>query len=97
MPKKIHKEDVKAMIRKKGSNMEALGVSHGLGKSSISASFCVPSPTAHKVISAFVGLSVQRIWPEWYDADGNRIYQPRKQSIAKKQSRHCQKSKGELA
>ena len=97
MPKGIHKEDIKAMVRKQGHTMKDLSIQYEFNPSALTASLYKPYPKANHIIAYALGLTVHEIWPEWYDATGKRIYQPRKQSIAKKQSRHCQKSKGELA
>lgn len=97
MPKGIHKEDIKAMIRKRGSNLRMLATENGLGSSTVRASLINPIPSGNHIIAQFLGLHVHEIWPQWYDATGQRIFHSRTQSIAKSNVRHCQKFRGKSA
>jgi len=87
--KGMHKEDIKAAIRKKGVTLQELALMNGLGSSSITASLYVPSPTANKIISDFIGKPMHKIWPEWYDKNGRRIRSSKSQSATKQRMSHC--------
>lgn len=71
-PEGFHKEDIKAAIRKKGETLYSLSKKAGLNEHAIAISFRQPIPAAHKAVSKFLGIPVQEIWPQWYDAQGNR-------------------------
>lgn len=90
----IHREDIKAMVKKRGFTMKKVSLDHGLPGTSLTASLYKPAPTANRILAHFLGLSVHELWPQWYDRNGKRIFRSRKQSSAKIRSRHCQKLRG---
>ena len=65
-----HKEDIKAEIRKRGSNLHALARENGLVPNHMARSLRLRFPTYHAVIAHFLGVPVQELWPQWYDVDG---------------------------
>ena len=91
----MHKEDVKARIRKQGKTLRELSIEAGLAEATVCISLKKPLPTANIYVADFLGLSLNDIWPEWYDNRGNRIYQ---QSLSFKNTKqgpksHCQKTR----
>ena len=91
-PQGLHKEDIKAAIRKKGETLYSLSRKAGLSKHAIAVSFEQPIPAAHKAVSKFLNIPVQEIWPQWYDADGNRKTSHSSKHSAKRPQRHSKKS-----
>lgn len=90
----MHREDIKAAIRKKGMTMSALSLANDLDEATVRKSLQKPIPRANKAISAFLKKPLHKLWPDWYDKRGQRI---RSSSIQAKPSRsgrpsHCQKS-----
>lgn len=93
MSKGMHREDIKAAIRKKGTTLRALSEGNDLSESAIRQALRKPCPRANKVISEFIGKSLHEIWPSWFDKQGQRI---RSSSVSRNRTRkpsprQCQK------
>lgn len=69
----MHPEDVKAAVRKKFGSLAALARQNGVSDSVVRAALIRPQPTGNRIIAKCLELSVHELWPEWYDADGQRI------------------------
>lgn len=103
-PAAPHKEDIKAMIRKKEKGMTCRRLSRlaGLDENAIAVSFFQPIPRAHRAVANFLGIPVNELWPQWYDKQGNRITSrstlkhsaKRPQPHSKKTRRHLTKKSG---
>ena len=89
--KGLHKEDIKSLIRKRGKTLSQLARENGLSEYAISAALCVPFPAAERVISKFIQKDLHEIWPDRYDAKGNRILSPRPQYRQVPKMSHCKK------
>lgn len=94
MARNTHPEDVKAMVRKTGVTLAELARRHGLSTSAVRKSIHRATPSGNRVIAAYLGRPLCSLWPEWFDADGNRL--PSK--TVRKHSRpatagNCQKRK----
>lgn len=90
--KNMHPEDIKAAVRKTGITLTELAIINGLSESLARAALRRPQPSGNRVIAAYLGRPLNSLWPEWFDADGNRL--PSK--TVRKHSRpatagHCQK------
>lgn len=88
---KLHPEDIKAQIRKRGTTLTQLALDNDLGKSTIRVCLLKSVPRAEKVIASFLNLSTHALWPDRYDVDGNRIKQPKKESSPIGNVRHRKK------
>lgn len=73
MPKNQHPEDVKARVRKTGVSFSELGRRSGVSGDTIRKGLYVPCPKGNRVVSAYLGCPLSDLWPEWYDAHGNRL------------------------
>lgn len=73
-----HPEDIKAEVRKRGGTLSSVARSVGLADGSGRMAFLQPIPTANRAIAAFIGVPVNELWPQWFDADGNRKSSPPK-------------------
>jgi Ner family transcriptional regulator len=71
--KNMHPEDIKAAVRKTGVTLTELALLHGLSESLTRAALRRPQPSGNQVIAAYLGRPLSELWPEWFDADGNRI------------------------
>lgn len=69
----MHKEDIKAAIRKLGKTLQQLSLDNDLHGSAVQCALRRPFPSADKAISDFIGVPLHNIWPDRYDADGQRI------------------------
>lgn len=70
----MHPEDIKAAIRKRGSNLTSLAEAVGLHKQSITAAIHARvSARAEKAIADFLDMPAAKIWPSRYNKDGTRI------------------------
>ena len=88
----MHREDIKAAVRKRGKDMCQISAEAGLARDTASISLRRPIPAANAAIADFLGKSLHEIWPEWYDAAGNRIISSlSSQSIKRGANCHCQK------
>lgn len=69
----MHPEDIKAAIRKAGSNLSALAFAADMSKQTLSVALTGRvSAKAEQVIADFIGKTPAEIWPSRYDADGKR-------------------------
>lgn len=66
-----HREDIKAEVRKRGSSLFDLARRAGLTPRTMTRSLRVRYPSYHAVISRFIGVPTQELWPHWYQADGS--------------------------
>lgn len=77
------KEDIKAMVWKRGMTLRQISLHAGLGIDAASEALRRPYPSANHAIAEFLGSSVHDLWPRWFDQNGNRITSHKhKQTIA---------------
>lgn len=67
-----HREDLKAAVRKRGTTIAALASRHGIKPSALLRTLVVPRESGERIISDFIGVPPQRIWPSRYHKDGRR-------------------------
>ncbi len=70
MAKGLHREDIKAAIRKRGTTPAQLSVRHNYDPSAVRVALYKPWPAVERLIADFLGLTPQRIWPDRYLPDG---------------------------
>jgi Ner family transcriptional regulator len=70
LPKNIHRADIVAAVRKRGTNLSELGRRNGLGDSTLRVALSHPRTPSNKIIAAFLGLELHQLWPVWFDASG---------------------------
>lgn len=70
MAKGLHREDIKAEIRKRGIACTTLATRHGYDASAVRVALYKPWPAVERLIADFLGLKPQRIWPDRYLPDG---------------------------
>lgn len=93
MKRNMHREDIKAAIRKTGKTLNELSLEAGLSGGTVGVSLLKPIPSANAAVANFLGKSLHEIWPQWYDRHGNRIISSlSSQSIKVAADCHCQKS-----
>lgn len=85
-----HPEDIKAAIRKRVGTMAELARQHGVHSSTVICAISRPQPTGNRIIAELLGLSLFELWPEWFDADGNRRLSDTNR-IARRRRSQCQK------
>lgn len=68
-----HPEDIKAAVRKKRWTLKALALANGLAEATCRGCFLRPIPAANRAVAKVVGEPLHILWPQWFDADGNRI------------------------
>lgn len=76
MPNK-HPEDIKADVRKTGISLAELARRHGLDDSTTRAALRRPQPSGNRAIAKHLKKTLNELWPEWFDAGGNRISGPK--------------------
>ena len=90
-PKGWHREEIKAAIRMRGTDLEELSTSNGLGPADCSTALRRPHFMAELVIAEFLGLSPRQLWPQRYDSAGtyrhpkSRTYHTRKGRVRERQ------------
>lgn len=67
------RHDIVAEIRRRGSSLAELARQEGLKRPTMTWSLVMPHKRANRAIADFLGVSLNRLWPEWYDAQGNQI------------------------
>lgn len=67
-----HPEDIKAEVRKRKGTLATIARSKGLSDAACRVAFLKPVPAANKAIAEFIGEPVNVLWPQWFDAEGNR-------------------------
>jgi len=63
---------IKAEIHRRGQTLTRLALAAGLDPSACRSALMRPSPGGEAAISAFLGIPPQILWPDRYDASGNR-------------------------
>lgn len=70
----MHREDIKAAIRKSGTTLKAISLAGGLSESACRKALDVPSPRAEALIAARLKKPLHVIWPDRYDKRGGRRF-----------------------
>lgn len=70
----MHREDIKAAVRKRGTTLKELALGAGLSESACRKALSVPSPRAEAVIAGCIDKPLHLIWPERYDRRGGRKF-----------------------
>lgn len=70
----MHREDIKAAVRKSGTTLKALALDAGLNESACRKALDVPSPRAEALIARCIRKSLHEIWPDRYDKYGGRLF-----------------------
>lgn len=68
-----HPEDIKAAVRKTGTNLGQLALQNGLSESACRKSLRVPAPRSDRAISDLLNVPLNELWPSRYDAQGRRV------------------------
>ena len=85
MPKRnMHPEDVKAAVRKTGVTLSGLARDNGFSDSAGRKALYQPIPRVNRLIAKRLGKTVHEIWPEWFDSQGYRVTNGRKDSPARR-------------
>jgi Ner family transcriptional regulator len=69
-----HPEDVKAAIRKRGITLTELALRNGFSESYLRNALIRPARDGELIISRFLRVKPEVIWPDRYDADGTPNY-----------------------
>lgn len=70
----MHREDIKAAVRKRGTTLKDLALRNGLSESACRKALDVPSPRAEALIAECIEKPVHEIWPDRYDVRGGRLF-----------------------
>jgi Ner family transcriptional regulator len=68
-----HRADIKAAIQKRGATLTKLALDNDLSESACRLALIRPSPSGELVISTFLGVPLQVLWPDRYDPYGRRL------------------------
>ena len=68
-----HREDIKAEIKKRGETLEGLSRKNGLYRGAVTAALLFPHSNGEAVIAEFLGVEAATLWPDRYDAKGQRL------------------------
>lgn len=77
MDKGWHPQDIIAAVRKRGSNLQRLGLEHGFARDTFNKALTQRFPNAHAIIADFLGQTRHDLWPNWYAEDGTLRFQGR--------------------
>lgn len=71
-PADMHREDIKAAIRKTGLSLAELSVAAGYEAGAVSRALRVPWPAVEAVIAKRIGKThPKEVWPSRYNPDGS--------------------------
>lgn len=70
----MHREDIKAAVRKKGKTLKSIALAGGLSESACRKALDIPSPRAEKLIADVINKPLHEIWPARYDRRGGRKF-----------------------
>lgn len=65
--------DIIAAVRKRGSSLAGIARGVGLSRKSLSWALIRPHDRANRAIAAFLKVPPHELWPDWFDASGQRI------------------------
>ena len=90
--KNQHPGDVKAKVRKKCGSLAELARRNDLSPSTIRKALYRPQPSGNKAIAKLLGKTPHKLWPKWFDEEGNRIPSAEQKDSSADQAGHGQKS-----
>lgn len=68
---KLHRFDIIAALRKRGSSLAAVGRAEGLHRKTMSWALFKPHARANRAIARAIGQPMHVLWPQWFDEHGN--------------------------
>lgn len=68
-----HPEDVKAKVRKTGVSLAELARRNGMAEGTGARALYEACPRMNQAIADHLDIPVHELWPEWFDANGDRI------------------------
>lgn len=71
---------IKAAIYRKGETLTSLAKASDLASASIRGAFIRPHARANRAIAKFLAVPVQKLWPDWFDSDGELIPRHKRQA-----------------
>lgn len=81
-------EDIKAEMRRRGLNCEALARAHGCPPSALRMAFLGPSKKGELIIAKALSMKPHEVWPDRWAKDGERLCKAgRKSSVLSKMSK----------
>ena len=66
-----HVEDIKAAVRKTGTNLSELSIQYGLARGVLRNALYSPYPRYERLIAEYLGVTPQTICPSRYNKDGS--------------------------
>lgn len=67
----MHREDIKAAIRKSGISLAELSAQAGYDPGAVSRTLRVPWPAVEAIIARQIGKRPEEVWPSRYHPDGS--------------------------
>lgn len=71
-------EDIKAELRRRGHNCNALARAHGVAPSCLRMAFLKPSKKGELIIAKALRLKPHQVWPDRWNEDGTRKFDGRR-------------------
>ncbi len=69
----MHRADIVAAVRKSGSSLVGISSALGLTRSAASRALILPHTRVNRAIAEVIGRPMHELWPQWFDASGQRI------------------------
>lgn len=73
-----HPQDIIAAVRKRGTSLQALGRRHGFAINTFNKALTHRFPNAHAIISDYIKVPRNALWPEWYDENDRPLLRTRR-------------------
>jgi Ner family transcriptional regulator len=83
-PRTWDRHAIVAAVRRNGLSLRALAEQNGLSKQACSVALVMPVPAADRAIAKCIGVPLHELWPDRYDAKGNRLGLMRRSTAVKK-------------
>lgn len=72
----MHRADIKALVEKRGYTLRALDVKFGFPLGTIADTFRYSRPTAEIALANFLDIPPQKLFPNRYTKDGQKLRHP---------------------
>lgn len=79
-PANWHTADVIAALKKQGTSLRQLALTHGYAPRSLHKALSHPWKRGEEIIAAALGVAPRTIWPTRFLADGSRVDRRRRMS-----------------
>lgn len=78
---------IQAEIRRRDETLSSLAKKHSYKPSTFIKALRNPHGRVNKIIAEFIDVHVHRLWPEWFDADGDLMPRRQREKLSRAKAR----------